>query len=125
MESKLNALQTRCLRIMLGIKRLDRVSNQQVYPTASTSPLTRTVTLRQLKFLGHILRMKNNEPVNIYTLYLPPHGKRPRGGQSFSFVKSILKKIDPTGVLTAQDITRDAPSKGGWRRLAVAYPAAE
>ena len=124
-ESKLNSFQTRCLRIMLGIKRLDRVTNQQVYQTTSTSPLMRTVTLRQLKFLGHILRMKNNEPVNIYALYLPPHGKRSRGGQRMSFVKSILKKIDPTGVLTAQDIIRDAQSKDGWRRLAVACSAAE
>ena len=90
-------------------------TNQQVYHTTSTSPLMRTVTLRQLKFLGHILRMKNNEPVNI----LPPHGKRPLGGQRMSFVKSILKKINPTGVLTAQDIIRDAQSKDGWRRLAV------
>ena len=79
----------------------------------------RTVTLRQLKFLGHILRMENNEPVNIYALFLPPHGKRPLGGQRMSFVKSILKKINPTGVLTAQDIIRDAQSKDGWRRLAV------
>ena len=110
---------------MLGIKRLDRVTNQQVYQTTSTSPLMRTVTLRQLKFLGHILRMKNNEPVNIYALYLPPHGKRSRGGQRTLFVKSILKKIDPTGVLTAQDIIRDAQSKEGWRRLAVACSAAE
>jgi len=64
-----------------------------------------TVTLRQLKFLGHILRMDKEEPVNIYALYVPPHGKRPQGGQKMLFVKSILRSIDPTGVLTEQDLT--------------------
>jgi len=42
-----------------------------------------------------------------------------------SFVKSILRSIDPTGVLTEQDITRAAQDKDGWRRLAVACSAAE
>ena len=105
--------------ILVGTTNRSIILLQQVYHTTSTSPLMRTVTLRQLKFLGHILRMKNNEPVNIYALFLPPHGKRPLGGQRMSFVKSILKKINPTGVLTAQDIIRDAQSKDGWRRLAV------
>ena len=41
------------------------------------------------------------------------HCKRHRGGQRMSFVISILKKINSTGVLTAQDITRDAQSKDG------------
>jgi len=106
---------------MLGIKRLDRVPNQRV----SSSPLMITVTLRQLKFLGHILRMEKEEPVNIYTLYVPPHGKRPQGGQKMLFVKSILTSIDPTGVLMEQDITQAAQDKDGWRRLAVACSAAE
>ena len=101
MASKINTFQTRCLRIMLGIKRLDRVSNQQIYETTSSSPLMTTVTLRQLKFLGHILRMDKNELIYIYALYLPPHGKRPPGGQTMSFVNSTIKSIDPSGVLTA------------------------
>jgi len=57
-----------------------------------------TVTLRQLKFLGHILWMDKEEPVNIYALYIPPHRKRPQRGQNMLFVKSILRSIDPTGV---------------------------
>ena len=62
----MNTFKTRCFRIMLGIKRLDRVSNQQIYETTSSSPLMTTVTLRQLKFLGHILRMDKNELIYIY-----------------------------------------------------------
>ena len=86
MASMINTFQTRCLRIILGIKRLDRVSNRQIYETTSSSPLMSTVRMRQLKFLGHILRMEKNELIKIYALYIPPHGKRPRGGQMMSFV---------------------------------------
>ena len=110
---------------MLGIKRLDKVTNHRIYEITSSSPLMKTVSLRQLKFLGHILRMDNKEPANIYALYLPPHGKRPQGGQRLSLVKAILKSIDPTGVLTAQDVIRAAQNRDGWRRLAVACSAAE
>ena len=125
LASMINTFQTRCLRIILGIKRLDRVSNRQIYETTSSSPLMSTVRMRQLKFLGHILRMDKNELINIYALYIPPHGKRPPGGQMMSFVNSILKSIDPSGTLTAQDITRAAQDKDGWRKLAVACSAAE
>ena len=105
----------------------NQMTQQSIQPTSLSHYFNFhfDVTLHQLKFLGHILHMRNNEPVNIYALYLPPHGKRPRGGQIMSFVKSILKKIDPTDVLTAQDITRDAQSKDGWRRLVVTCSAAE
>ena len=101
--------QTYQMYILVGPTNKSIILLQQVYHTTSTSPLMRTVTLR----------MKNNEPVNIYALFLPPHGKRPLGGQRMSFVKSILKKINPTGVLTAQDIIQDAQSKDGLGRLAV------
>ena len=82
----------------------NQMTQQSIQPTSLSHYFNFhfDVTLHQLKFLGHILHMRNNEPANIYALYLPPHGKRPRGGQMMSFVKSILKKIDPTDVLTAQ-----------------------
>ena len=63
--SKLNAFATSCYRIILGIKRLDKVPNEILYILTGTSPLITTVKSRQLKFLGHILRMENNEPANL------------------------------------------------------------
>ena len=39
MTTKINSFQTRCFRVILGIKRLDRVSNQHIYETTSSSPL--------------------------------------------------------------------------------------
>jgi len=82
---------------MLGIKRLDKVSNERLYILTGTSPLMATVKYCQLKFLGRILRMDKNEPVNTYALYEPPHGRRLPGGQWKSFSQQALDWIDPTG----------------------------
>ena len=62
MENKINAFATSCYRIMLNIKRIDHVLNTTVYSMTNTVPLIHLVRHRQLKFLGHILRMSKEEP---------------------------------------------------------------
>ncbi|XP_073231851.1 uncharacterized protein [Porites lutea] len=56
MESEINAFGTSCYRIMLNIKRIDRVSNAKIYDLTQTAPLVENVRTRQLRFLGHVLR---------------------------------------------------------------------
>ena len=43
--------------LMLGIQRFDRVRNTQIHEITNIQPLINTVRQRQLRFLGHILRM--------------------------------------------------------------------
>ena len=62
MESKINAFATSCYRIMLNIKRVDRVTNAKVYQMSGTQPLITTVRQCQLRFHGHILRRPEDEP---------------------------------------------------------------
>ena len=64
-------------RIMLNIKRLDRVRNAQIYQMTDTQPLINTVRLRQLRFLGHILRMPEDEPCRRYALFEPSYQSSP------------------------------------------------
>ena len=63
MENKINAFATSCYRVMLNIKRIDHVLNTAVYSMTNTVPLIHLVRHRQLKFLGHILRMSKEEPL--------------------------------------------------------------
>ena len=74
MESKINAFATSCYRIMLNIKRKDHVPNTMIYSMPNTEPLIHHVRNRQLRFLGHILRLPEEEPASRYALYIPPHG---------------------------------------------------
>ena len=69
MESEINAFGTSCYRIMLNIKRIDRVSNAKIYDLTHTAPLVENVRTRQLRFLGHVLRIPDDEPCKEYALY--------------------------------------------------------
>ena len=75
MESKINAFAISCYKIMLGIKRQDCISNiaiYHVYSMTNTETLVYYVRKCQLDFLGHILRLQEEEParrfVNIFFL---------------------------------------------------------
>ena len=61
MENEINAFATSCHIFMLNIKRIDHVLNTTVYSISNTVPLIHLVRHRQLKFLGHILRMSKEE----------------------------------------------------------------
>ena len=89
MESEINAFGTSCYRIVLNMKRIDRVSNAKIYDLTQTAPLVENVRTRQLRFLGHVLRMPDDEPCKEYALYIPPHGKRKPGRQRTLFLRYI------------------------------------
>ena len=76
LEDKLNSFTTSCYRIILGIKRVDFISNEEVLKTVKQDLLIQLIQQRQLRFLGHILRKPENELVKSYVLFHPKHGKR-------------------------------------------------
>ena len=86
MESEINAFGTSCYRIMLNIKRIDRVSNATIYDLTQAAPLVENVRTRQLRFLGHVLRLPDDEPCKEYALYIPRHGRRKPGRQRTLFL---------------------------------------
>ena len=55
MENKINSFGTSCYRIMLNIKRVDRVPNTTIYNLTETTPLVVRARIRQLKFIGHMI----------------------------------------------------------------------
>ena len=81
---------------MLNIKKIDRVSNAKIYDLTQTAPLVENVTTRQLRFLGHVLRMPDDEPCKEYALYIPPHGKRKPGRQRTLFLRYIQHLLGDT-----------------------------
>ena len=89
MENKIYSFATSCYRVMLNIKRIDHVPNSRIYDDTNTEPLVNRVRLRQLKFLGHILRMPEEEPCRLYALYTPSHGRRKPGRQRTSYLSYI------------------------------------
>ena len=60
---------------MLNIKSVDRIPNKTIYNLTETTPLIVRARTRQLKFIGHVLRLPNDELAKEYALIVPSHGK--------------------------------------------------
>ena len=121
MESKINSFATSCYRIMLNIKRIDHIPNAQLYVDTNTEPLINRVRLRQLTFLGHLLRTPEQEPCMTYALYTPTHGKRRAGRQRTSYLSYIQKLLgDTDGMLQPNAIRNLAQNRSEWRKFVIA-----
>ena len=126
MEDQINAFGTSCYRIMLNIKRIDRVPNATIYNLTSAAPLIERVRVRQLKFLGHILRLPDEELCKVYALYIPTHGKKKPGRQRTLFPRYVQQLLgDSEDMLNQRQLTSMAQDRCSWRKLVVACSAAE
>ncbi len=79
---KLDVYTRTCYRIMLGLRQSEtHTTNEELYQLAGARPITSIVRERQLQFTGHCLRMKSDEPANIYAPYTssiaPVHRRGP------------------------------------------------
>ena len=64
METKVQAAEMRFLRRMIKISWTDRVSNEMVFQRAGTKrKLMKMIRKRQLRFLGHEMRLQQLENV--------------------------------------------------------------
>ncbi len=124
LEDCINAFATNAYRIMLNIRRLDKISNKVIYDRVGQGPLINTVHRRQLRFIGHSLRRPSTEPINKYALYTPAerHGKRKRGKPAKSYAKYIsslvTRKGDPPW--TVDMIALAAANRKEWNSRVVA-----
>ena len=87
----------------------------------NTMPLIHLVRLRQLKFLGHILRMSKEEPARRYALYILTIGKRRPGRPRSSYLNYVQRLLgDNEGAMQEQQIAAFADDRCAWRNLVVA-----
>ena len=111
---------------MLNIKRIDHVPNTSIYSMTDTSPLIHQVRHRQLKFLGHILRMPKEEPARRYALYVPTIGKRKPGRPRTSYLTYVQCLLgDSEGMMHEEQIAAIANDRSAWRSLVVTCSAAD
>ena len=92
----------------------------------NTEPLIHHVKNRQLRFLGHILRLPEEEPASRYALYIPPHGNRRPGCPRTSHLAYIQRLMGyKEGSIQTDQIAMLAKDQSAWRNLVVACSAAE
>jgi len=117
LEDKLNSYATSCYRIMLGIKRLDFISNEEVLRQVQQEKLIQLIQQRQLRFLGHILRKPEDELANKYALYHPRHGKRKVGRPKTLFHQYIARVICQGNPPTPEEIRLMAQDRTNWGKF--------
>jgi hypothetical protein len=122
LENILNSFATTCYRIMLNIKRLDKISNTTIYERVKQEPLTHTIQRRQLRYIGHCLRRTTNEFVNMYALYTPKngHGKRRRGRPRLTYAEYVAKLINNDEPPTSDEIRKAAANRKHWLDIVIA-----
>ena len=126
MENIINSFGTSCYRIMLDIRRIDRVPNATIYSLTETAPLIETVRLRQLRFLGHVLGLPENEPVREFAMYVSTHGRRKPGRQRTLFTNYIHCLLgDPDSLLNDNQMLEMIQDRHRWRKTVVDCSAAE
>ena len=85
-ENLLDVFQRNCLRIVLGTRLTDRISNTSLYENCGWIPLSRAIMKERLRWLGNVLRMKDNRlrMIVLFANRLGLHGKQVvlvRGGR--------------------------------------------
>ena len=124
MEKKINCFGSSCYRIMLGIRRLDKITNESVYEQVRRRPLAYAAYKRQLQWLGHALRREENEPSRIFALYEPAQslGRSKPGQPPRTFTQHIAHLLTsaPSG-LSSADIARLAKDRKEWSKRVAEY----
>jgi hypothetical protein len=121
---KLDVYARTCYCIILGIVQSEsHTTNEQLCASARARPISSIIRERQLSFIGHCLRMPNDEPANIYALYQPkPSTSHKRGASRRNYIDQISGYLcsDKQIKFTTEDIARYAKSRSDWRKCVAA-----
>ena len=99
-ENLLDVFQRNCLRIVLSTRLTDRISNSRLYEKCGSIPLSMAIMKERLRWLGHILQMKDDRLPKI-VLFGQPSGATRKAGRP---------------CLGWEGVKREALNKLGWRR---------
>ena len=114
LENLINSFATSCFRILLNIRRIDRITNQEVLRRMNHHPLAQIVKKRQLRTLGHWIRA-THLPISRYALYLPEGGRNRRGRPRLNFRRYITAMTGKT----IENLLEIAVDREDWRRRVV------
>ena len=92
MADKIRNFFISCYYIMLGIKRLVKVTMEAIYEITQEQPLFITVQQRQANWIGNAIKREENEMPRIVAIYEPSHGRAPLGC-AFTSYKTYISAL--------------------------------
>ena len=114
-ENLLDVFQRNCLRIVLGTRLTDRISNSRLYEKCGSIPLSRAIMKERLRWLGHVLRMKDDRLPKIVLFGQPSGATRKAGRPCLGWEDVINKDLKEMGT-SWEGVKREALNRLGWRR---------
>ena len=90
-DNLLEVFQRNCLRMVLGTRLTDRISNSRLYEKCGSIPLSRAIMKERLTWLGYALRMKDYRLPKI-VLFGQPSGAARKAGRFCLGWEDVINK---------------------------------
>ena len=103
------------LRIVLGTRLTDRISNSRLHEKCGSIPLSRAIMKERLRWLGHVLRMKDDRLPKIVLFGQPFGATRKADPPCLDWEDVINKDLKEMGT-SWEGVKRRAFYRLGWRR---------
>ena len=113
---KVNVLEMKCLRSLVGVSRMDRVGNEVVRRRAGVEmELARRADQRVLRWFGHVERMDEYRMVR-RVLMAEVSGGLVRGRPRLGWMDGVKIALDNRG-MTVEAARQCAKDRKAWRAL--------
>ncbi|KAI8511970.1 hypothetical protein Bbelb_110700 [Branchiostoma belcheri] len=116
-QKRLNAFHTRCLRKILNISYLDRITNKEVYQRTNQTEVASMIRKRRFRWFGHVMRMGDNRMAKKILDWKPCGGKRSRGRPRLTWKADVEKDLEAVGSSWYRATTQ-AQQRTRWKRTA-------
>ena len=117
-ERRLDVFLHKCLRRILKIYWPVKITNEEVRRRAETHPISEIIKQRRWRWIGHVLRMENNENPRI-ALTWTPEGRRNRGRPRETWRRTVEKERNKMGFTTWERAHETAINRDKWKRQVV------
>ncbi|XP_078674752.1 uncharacterized protein LOC144912888 [Branchiostoma floridae x Branchiostoma belcheri] len=112
----LEQFHIRCLQKILGLKWWHKVPHTEIRRRANIEPLAAILLQRQLRWVGHVIRMPENRLPRQMLYGELSAGKRTVGGQRKRFKDCLKSNLKSCGI-EPQSLERLAADRNSWRQV--------
>ena len=117
LKSSIDSFHRRLLRsACLNVKWPNVVKNENVYALTKARPWSEVIEERQLRWLGHMVRLPDDTPAKLALTYSMIPEPKPRGGQKLTWIKSMQKNLEKYNTTWPQAMEL-AKNREVWRDL--------
>lgn len=105
---KMEVFHNRCLRRICQIFWPNKISNNELYKKTGSRSITKEITHRRLRWLGHVLRMEQDHITKVALRWTPP-GKRKTGRPKTTWRRTVTQELEQMNLSwgEAQHAARD------------------